>query len=58
MNMMFDDTYHTISNPSEGLYKEKGSKFIALSFPVNNEENVKKKLEEVRKSYHDARHHC
>ena len=56
--MMFDDTYHTISGPAEGLYKEKGSKFIALAFPVSSEEMVKQKLEEIRKSYHDARHHC
>jgi len=56
--MMFDDTYHTISGPAEGLYKEKGSKFIALAFPVSSEEMVKHKLEEIRKSYHDARHHC
>ena len=56
--MMFDDTYRTITAPSEGIYKEKGSKFIALAFPLKTEEEVKEKLEEVRKEYHDARHHC
>ena len=56
--MMFDDTYHTISGPTQGLYKAKGSKFIAFAFKVLNEEMVKQNLEEVRKSYHDARHHC
>ncbi len=56
--MLFEDTYRTISQPSEGIYKDKGSKFIALAFPVNNEENVREKLAEVRKKYHDARHHC
>jgi len=55
---MFEDIYHTIHNSSEGLYKEKGSKFIALAFPVMSESEVKEKLEEVRKSYHNARHHC
>jgi uncharacterized YigZ family protein len=56
--MLFEDTYNTIKASSRGLYKEKGSKFIALAFPVHTEEEVKLKLEEVRKEYHDARHHC
>ena len=56
--MLFEDTYRTISKPSEGNYKEKGSKFIALAFPVDDEIKVKDKLDEVRKKYHDARHHC
>jgi len=56
--MLFEDTYRTISKASEGMYKEKGSKFISFAFPVRSELDVKEKLEEVRKSYHDARHHC
>jgi uncharacterized YigZ family protein len=52
------DTYKTIKCPSQGLYKEKGSKFIALAFPVLNEEDIKKILLDLRKEYHDARHHC
>lgn len=53
-----DDTYLTIAGKSEGLYKEKGSKFIALAFPVRNEDEVKQHLEAVKKQYYDARHHC
>ena len=56
--MLFEDTYRTISKPSEGIYKDRGSKFIALAFPVKDEESVKENLERVRKMYHDARHHC
>ncbi len=56
--MLFEDTYHTITSPSKGLYKEKGSKFIALAFPVMTEEEVKDILDQLRKEYHDARHHC
>ena len=56
--MVVDDTYKTIEASSEGLYKEKGSKFIALAFPASSEEQVKEVLDELRKSYHDARHHC
>ena len=55
---MFDDTYHTIKAPSEGLYKEKGSKFLAFAFPVRTAEEVKAQLEKLRKDYFDARHHC
>lgn len=53
-----DDTYRTISGKSEGLYKEKGSKFFALAYPVTSEEEVKEILASLRKEYHDARHHC
>ena len=56
--MMFDHTYHTIAGESEGLYKEKGSKFIALAYPVKTEEDVKQRVAEVKKKYYDARHHC
>ncbi len=52
------DTYRTIETPTEGLYKEKGSKFIALAYPVYTEEEVKEVLAELRKKYYDARHHC
>jgi uncharacterized YigZ family protein len=55
---MFDDTYKTIASKAEGIYKDRGSKFIALAFPVKSEEEVKEVLENVRKEYHDARHHC
>lgn len=55
---MFDDTYKTIAAPSEGLYKEKGSKFLAFAYPVRTIEEVKDHLEQLRKDYFDARHHC
>lgn len=53
-----EDTYQTISAKSEGIYKEKGSKFIALAYPVTTEEGVKEILASLRKEYYDARHHC
>ena len=55
---MFDDRYKTIAAPSEGLYKEKGSKFLAFAYPVRTIEEVKGHLEQLRKDYFDARHHC
>jgi uncharacterized YigZ family protein len=55
---MFEDTFKTIETISEGIYKDKGSKFIAFAFPVVNEEQIKEHLQELRKKYFDARHHC
>ena len=55
---MFDDTYHTIKAPSQGLYKEKGSKFLAFAFPVRSADEIKQHLDQLRKEYFDARHHC
>jgi uncharacterized YigZ family protein len=55
---MFSDTYKTINSKSEGIYKDKGSKFIAFAFPVANEEQIREHLKELRKKYYDARHHC
>jgi uncharacterized YigZ family protein len=57
-NSEINDSYLTLAGPAEGLYKEKGSKFIALAYPVFNEEEIKQHLAEVRKTYFDARHHC
>ena len=55
---MFDDTYKTLAGPAEGLYKEKGSKFLAFAYPVRTIDEVKAHLEQLRKDYFDARHHC
>ena len=55
---MLSDKYKEIKSATIGVYKEKGSKFIAYSFPVHSEENVKEKLEEIKKLEHSARHHC
>lgn len=52
------DTYKTISEPSEGYYKEKGSKFPTFAFPVATEEEIKVIRDKLRKDYFDARHHC
>ena len=52
------DTYQTIAAPSEGIYKEKGSKFLAFAYPIFSEEEFKNHLTQLKKDYHDARHHC
>jgi len=56
--MLFEDTYNTINLTTEGEFKDRGSKFIAYSIPVNTEKDVKEQLELIRKRHYDARHHC
>ena len=51
-------TIHTISSYSEFKMKEKGSVFIGLAFPAATEDEVNEKLNEIRKQYYDATHHC
>jgi uncharacterized YigZ family protein len=55
---MEDDSYKSISSPSEGLYKEKGSRFISYAYPVSDQKDIKPFLESLRKEHHEARHHC
>ena len=56
--MITYDKYKEVKNHTTGIYKEKGSKFIAYSYPVYSEQEVKEKLEEVKKLEYAARHHC
>jgi uncharacterized YigZ family protein len=52
------DQYKSISSQSKGLYKDNGSKFISLAYPVESEEEIKEILSNIKKEYFDARHHC
>lgn len=52
------DSYKTISGHAEGLYKDKGSKFLAFAEPVCSVEEVKALLDKYKKDYYDARHVC
>lgn len=52
------DIYHTITALSVGVYKDRGSKFIAYAFPAESEAAWHERLEEVRQLEPKARHHC
>ncbi len=56
--MIIPDKYKTLAKPSEGIYKEKGSKFITYAYPVSDEEEIKEHIAVLKKQYYDARHHC
>ena len=53
-----EDIFKTIEKPSEGLYKDKGSRFISYAFPVNSEEQIREIVQSIKKEHHSARHHC
>ncbi|MBR4166304.1 MAG: YigZ family protein [Bacteroidales bacterium] len=40
------------------MFKDNGSRFISFAFPVETEEEIKDIVAELKKKYHDARHHC
>lgn len=52
------DSYLTIAGESNGSYREKSSKFLAIAYPVSQESEIKDRLEYLRKKYHDANHFC
>jgi uncharacterized YigZ family protein len=56
--MQMKDEYRTLQGLSQGLYKEKGSRFIGIALPVQSIDEVRLQLDKLRKEYHDARHHC
>ncbi len=49
---------YTLARLSEGIYKEKGSKFLAFAYPVSDEDDIKNKIDALKTTYYDARHHC
>jgi uncharacterized YigZ family protein len=51
-------SYKTIQQPTDSIYKEKGSRFLGFAFPVTSEAEIKSTLEVLKKKYFDARHHC
>lgn len=53
-----EDIYKTIKSPSEGLFKDKGSKFLAFAYPFTDENQVKTIIEPLRKEHFKAVHFC
>jgi len=55
---LFEDTYKTIESPSEGQFKDKGSKFIAYAYPFRDADDLKQLIADVKTLHPKARHHC
>lgn len=58
MSSLFSDSYNEIEQAAEYSSREKGSKFIAYSFKVSHESEIKVLLQELKAKYPDASHHC
>jgi len=56
--MLFEDHYRTIAAAAEGLFKDKGSKFIAYAYPITSESEVKGLIANLRTGHAKARHFC
>lgn len=56
--MKSDDHYRTIAAASEGNFRDRGSKFIGYAFPVNDEEQIKEHLQQLKKLHPSCRHVC
>ncbi len=56
--MLFSDTYFEITQNAESSLREKGSRFLAYSYHVVDESDVKKCLLDLKQKYPDATHHC
>lgn len=52
------DTYKTVGGKAEGIFKDKGSRFISSIYHVSSEEEVKLIVQDIRKEHFSARHHC
>lgn len=52
------DTYHTIAAPSQALYTEQRSKFLAFAHRIASPDDAKNIVKEYANKYHDARHVC
>ncbi|HVZ56162.1 MAG TPA: YigZ family protein [Chitinophagaceae bacterium] len=51
-------TYNTIAKPSQAEFRDRGSRFIAYAFPVQNAAECKEKLALLKKEHAKATHHC
>lgn len=55
---MEEDSYHTIAAAAESVLRERGSRFLAYAWPVEDEPSIREHIEQLRKRYYDATHHC
>jgi uncharacterized YigZ family protein len=56
--MLFDDTYLTIEKPAEGIFRDRGSKFLAFAYPVRSENDIKPLLTCLKTEHPKANHYC
>ncbi|TWR26636.1 YigZ family protein [Mucilaginibacter achroorhodeus] len=56
--MLFQDTYKTISEPVEAIFRDRGSKFLAYAYPVSSDSDIKPIVAKLKADHPKANHHC
>ncbi|MEO5910385.1 MAG: YigZ family protein [Pelobium sp.] len=56
--MLFSDQYQTIKQTSEGIYRDKGSKFLSFAYPFKSEDKLKELIAGLKNQHPKARHFC
>lgn len=56
--MLFEDTYLTIESASEGIFRDRGSKFLGYAYPIASDQEIKNIIADLKKEHPKANHHC
>jgi len=56
--MLFEDTYLTIESVSEGIFRDRGSKFLGYAYPIASDQEIKNIIADLKKEHPKANHHC
>ncbi|MBD1365806.1 YigZ family protein [Mucilaginibacter sp. ZT4R22] len=56
--MLFDDTYKTIAQPAEGIFRDRGSKFLGYAYPIGSDADIKSIVAKLKAEHPKANHHC
>lgn len=57
-HILAEDDYLSIGGPSQGLYKDNGSRFLSFAYPCTSADAAEEIVKGLRKEYYDATHHC
>jgi len=52
------DVYYTIDKPAMAEFKDRGSRFIAYAYPIQTPDEVKGRLQQLKKEHAKAAHFC
>ncbi len=56
--MLFEDTYFTIEKPGEGIFRDRGSKFLGYAYPITSDQDIKEIIAKLKQEHPKANHHC
>lgn len=56
--MLFEDTYQTIEKPAEGVFRDRGSKFLGFAYPITSDQDIKAIIANLKNEHPKANHHC